>query len=299
MKSFYQINSKSFEDNGVQTMKDLWSKIKESHRGLSISVDTEFIQKAENENSFEVTMSTDSTDRHGDIVKQNWDLKPFKKNPVLLDSHNYGSIEHIIGRVNGTKVKDGKLVGKAEFALANPKGLLAFKMAQDGFLNATSVGFIPLEFDDKGNIAKSELLELSAVSVPANAEALFAKAFDAATKSEEEPEEEPEEEETCETCKCATCECDTTEEDGSQEEEEPTPAPEQDEPVTEPEEPRESKVLRATRALAKEQDERQARKKKLLKDVANLVRDMVASQGRSSNRRKVNKAVKKLLEAKD
>lgn len=174
---FYPISNKSFAELGVKTYQELWNKVKSDHTGLSAGVDTEFIQvKAEDgsdTNRFNVIMSTASEDRHGDIVEQQWDLKAFKKNPVFLDSHNYSSIEHILGKFVKVGVTDNKLQGEVEFMLDNPKGLLAYKMAKQGFLNATSVGFIPKEFDNQGRILKSELLENSAVSVPANSEALF------------------------------------------------------------------------------------------------------------------------------
>lgn len=175
MKKFYQVNSKSFKELGVKTYKDLWKKVKGEYKGFRKSFDTEFIKAEGSDNKFEVTMSTANEDRHGDIVEQNWDLKAFKKNNVLVDSHNYESIDFIIGRVMNPKVKDNQLVGEIEFALDNPRGLMAYKLALGGFLNATSVGFIPMEFNEEGNISKSELLELSAVSVPANAEALISK----------------------------------------------------------------------------------------------------------------------------
>ena len=175
MKKFYQITSKSFEELGVATQKEMWEKVKVDHKGLCACVNTVFTKAEDSENKFNVVMSTNSQDRHGDIVEQDWDLKNFKKNPVFLDSHNYNSIEHIIGKVNKIKVKDGQLVGEIEFALDNPKGMLAYNLASKGFLNATSVGFIPQEFSDDGKIMKSELLEDSAVSVPANQEALFEK----------------------------------------------------------------------------------------------------------------------------
>lgn len=171
---FYQLTNKSFKENGVTTYKELWKVVKKTHKGFSVCVNTEF-KKAEQDNRFHIIMSTATEDRHGDIVNQDWDLKSFKKNPVFLDSHNYDSIEHIIGKVHNPKVKDGVLQGDVEFMLDNPKGMLAYKMALGGFLNASSVGFIPKQFDDNGNILKSELLEDSAVSVPANAEALFEK----------------------------------------------------------------------------------------------------------------------------
>lgn len=174
-KKFYQITSKSFDELGVTTQKEMWEKVKGDHKGLCACVNTVFTKAEDTENKFNVVMSTNSEDRHGDIVEQNWDLKNFKKNPVFLDSHNYSSIEHIIGKVNKIKVKDGRLEGEIEFALDNPKGMLAYNLASKGFLNATSVGFIPQEFDELGKIMKSELLEDSAVSVPANQEALFEK----------------------------------------------------------------------------------------------------------------------------
>ena len=102
-------------------------------------------------------------------------FKEFKKNPVVLDSHNYNGIEHILGKVKNAKVKDKKLQGTVVFAEMNPKGVMAKEMLEAGFINAVSVGFIPKEFDEKYNILKSELLELSIVSVPANPEALFEK----------------------------------------------------------------------------------------------------------------------------
>lgn len=175
--NFYQVTNKSFKELGVKTLKGLWNKVKKDHKGLSSSVSTKFKKVKDSDKRFRVVMSTASEDRHGDIVEQNFDLKPFKKNPVLLDSHNYGSIEHVVGKVNKTSVKENKLKGEVEFMRDNPKGVLAEKMVDGGFINAVSIGFIPKEFDEKtGNIKKSELLELSLVSVPANAEALFEKA---------------------------------------------------------------------------------------------------------------------------
>jgi len=192
MKKFYQITNKSFDELGVTTQKEMWEKVKVDHKGLCACVTTVFTKAEDSDNKFNVVMSTNSEDRHGDIVEQEWDLKSFKKNPVFLDSHNYNSIEHIIGKVNKIKVKDGKLQGEVEFALDNPKGLLAFNLASKGFLNATSVGFIPKEFSDDGKIMKSELLEDSAVSVPANQEALFEKKE--IEKEEQEIKEEIKEE---------------------------------------------------------------------------------------------------------
>lgn len=176
-RKFFNIEHKSLQELGATTQKELWEKVKaQGYDGLAISLQTVLTKDADNK--FHAVFSTASEDRHRDIVEQNWDLKFYKKNPVYLDSHNYDSIENIIGRVTSIKIKDGILQGDIEFALNSPKGLLAFKLAEDGFLNASSVGFIPKEFSEEGNIAKSELLEISAVSAPANPEALFEKDYE-------------------------------------------------------------------------------------------------------------------------
>ena len=183
---FYKVTSKSFGELEVANHKELWDKVKGEYQGLSMATKSEYVKSEENK--FHVTFSSDTEDRHMERVYQNFDLKHFKGNPVLIDSHNYSSIEHIIGRVDKIKVKDGKLQGDVVFALENPKGLLAYHLAGGGFLNATSIGFIPKEFDKDGNIIKSELLEISVVSVPANPEALFEKIVKEITTPPEEKE---------------------------------------------------------------------------------------------------------------
>jgi flagellar biosynthesis GTPase FlhF len=127
----------------------------------------------EDEYTIEAVFSTEDEDRHGDIVRQAWDLKQFKKNPVILNSHNYWSATDVIGKAIKIGVKNGQLEGTIKFAVEeNPVAKIVFDLYKGNFLSAFSVGFIPKEFSDKGEILKSELLEVSAVSVPANAYAL-------------------------------------------------------------------------------------------------------------------------------
>jgi len=183
MKKFYQLHNKSLEKNKVKNLSELWEKMKaKGYKGLSVPVNTKFVKSAESDNKYHAIFSTASVDRHGDIVEQNWLLKNFKNNPVYLDSHNYNSIEKIIGRIDKIKAK-GVLEGDIIFATVNPLGQLAKDLAEGGFLNTSSVGFIPKKFDDKfERIIESELLEISAVSVPANAEALYEKKYGKSTK---------------------------------------------------------------------------------------------------------------------
>lgn len=127
----------------------------------------------EDEATITGVFSTEDEDRHGDVVKQKWDLKNYKNNPVILNSHNYDDAADVVGIADKISVRDGKLQGKIKFAVKeNPKAKIIYDLYAGGFLKAFSVGFMPKEWSDKGEILKSELLEISAVSVPANAMAL-------------------------------------------------------------------------------------------------------------------------------
>lgn len=123
--------------------------------------------------TIEGIFSTNTEDLHGDIVEQNFDLKDFKKNPVILNSHDHFDAASVIGKATKISVKEGKLQGKIKFAVEeNPVAKVIFDLYKGGFLNAFSVGFMALEFDKDFKILKSKLLEISAVSVPANPQAL-------------------------------------------------------------------------------------------------------------------------------
>ncbi|TXH50823.1 MAG: hypothetical protein E6Q97_19610 [Desulfurellales bacterium] len=197
MHKFFSLTNKSLAVLRATSHKELWEKAQEQgYTGLSVGCGVTIQAEVDgDQKKFHAVFSSETEDRHGEIVFQNFDLKHFRKNPVYLDSHNYWGIEHIIGRVSSISLKDGKLQGGIEFATMNPKGKLAQEMAEAGFINASSIGFIPKEFDDKGNILKSELLEISAVSVPANPEALYegdkSKAEDTPDPAPADPTPEP------------------------------------------------------------------------------------------------------------
>ena len=123
-------------------------------------------------------ISTKAVDRERDVIDPDgWDLKNFKKNPVVLFGHDSGSLP--IAKAKRTAAKDGALVSVAEFATAemNPLAEQVFLMLKNKFLRAASVGFLPSEwnFDEKRagvNFLKQELLEFSIVPIPANPDAL-------------------------------------------------------------------------------------------------------------------------------
>jgi len=125
-------------------------------------------------------------DRQGEIIDQEgWKLDNFKKNPVLQWAHNPS--EPTIGKAEkiGYKTINGKkkLVFRPKFHKKSDMSKLISDLVEEGYINATSVGFRPLEQDDN-TFTKSELLEISFVNVPANQDALglaYAKGYDKAT----------------------------------------------------------------------------------------------------------------------
>lgn len=259
--------------------KRVWDSVKGNYDGLRTVVVTEF--KAMEDNRFHAIFSTTAEDRDGDVIEQNFDIKNFAKNPVFLDSHRYDSIQRIIGKVNNVAVINGKLQGDVEFALDNELGLLAAKLVEKGFLNATSIGFIPREFDEKGNIVRSEILEISAVGVPSNPEALFEKGV----KQEEIDEIKSEIKKTLE-------------DEQPEEESESTPeAPEsEDEPESDPIHEQKSKnqiMKEATDNLVRERI-------KALKKINRIVSEYSEKQGKRTprERKDINKVIRRLLENK-
>ena len=119
--------------------------------------------------------STENKDRVGDIVKADgWDLKNFKKNPVLLFAHKYN--EAPIGLAKNIKIEKNQLVFEPIFhdITQLAREVKAMFLADPPIMRAFSVGFLPKKFNDEDYhiIEEQELLEISAVPVPANAEAL-------------------------------------------------------------------------------------------------------------------------------
>ncbi|MHC1792126.1 HK97 family phage prohead protease [Solidesulfovibrio sp.] len=136
----------------------------------------------------EFVASTEAVDRMGDSIKlDGWRVDQFKQNPVILFGHDHHALP--IGKALAVGVENGALVVVIQFASAeaNPEAEKVFRLIEGGFLNAVSVGFIPIrwEFVDDTeagrcglDILEAELLEISVVCVPALAEALVRRGFE-------------------------------------------------------------------------------------------------------------------------
>tara|TARA_R110000824_G_scaffold51625_2_gene143821 strand:+ start:1060 stop:2070 length:1011 start_codon:yes stop_codon:yes gene_type:complete len=154
---------------------------KMSHRSKFIRPEVKVIDKSAG--LITAIVSTESVDRDGDIIRQaHWDLNHFKSHPILLSSHNYRGLQNQIGEWTAMGVSDNKLVGEAKYYIkeGNPEADWGFKLASKGRA-AFSVGFVPdmsraKALEVNGNMAYEfngqELLEVSQVTVPSNADAL-------------------------------------------------------------------------------------------------------------------------------
>ena len=162
------------------------------------------------ERTLEFVASDETRDRYKDIVMTDgWEYAAYKKNPVFLWGHSHHSlpigrsVKTFIGSHPSKKNKEA-LIHHVQFAekgnhyddwpITTPTPETVYRMytSEPRMLNAVSVGFMPLAYEpimekegDKEywtggfKFTKQELLELSAVTVPANPSALIVNGFDA------------------------------------------------------------------------------------------------------------------------
>lgn len=147
------------------------------------------IKVNEKDRTLVAIISTISIDRDNEIIlPQGADLKAYKKNPVVLWAHEYHGTP--IGRALWIKRSADSITAKMQFA-ETEKAEEIYQLFKGGFLKAFSIGFLPADGGWHSPTAeelknnpkwasvrrvydKWELLEFSAVPVPANPEALVA-----------------------------------------------------------------------------------------------------------------------------
>lgn len=133
----------------------------------------------EQEMTLTAYVSTSGRDRHNESVDASGgNFANYKKNPVVLWAHDYSKPP--IGKALWIK-RDGEgVVSKVKFA-NTPFAQEIFQLYKEGYMKAFSIGFMPdfnnIEDGDgdkkpRRTYKKWEMLEYSAVPVPANPEAL-------------------------------------------------------------------------------------------------------------------------------
>jgi len=155
-------------------------------KGIMQTVTVKISSVDDADRSFIAVASDESIDRHGEnIMLSGWQLDNYLKNPVGLWSHDYWQPACFTTTEIGFS-ENGELVFKAKWPSieelctdpANPSDWALFvdglyNSYKNGYLRAFSVGLIPKKWsDDWTTILQAELLEISAVTVPANPNAL-------------------------------------------------------------------------------------------------------------------------------
>ena len=149
--------------------------------------------------------SDESLDRYNEIISASgWKLDNYQRNPVFQNAHQYGDIIFTLGKALTTEVRlvgggsplplgvgegfgvragapsGSHLFQRIQFATdVNPMARIAYGLYRGKFLNAVSVGFLPVRWENgtdktpyRRKFLEQELLEVSAVGIPANPNAL-------------------------------------------------------------------------------------------------------------------------------
>lgn len=153
----------------------------------------------ETDRVLEFTGTTETEDRDGDIIKADgWQFDRYLKNPVFLPFHNAWTVPAAkcvgISKAPGSTGTSFQIkFATIDELCSNPstpsnEALLAdtlYNAYKNGYMNAVSIGFIPLESQEndsnidipawqRGRIfTRQEMLELSAVAIPSNPDALI------------------------------------------------------------------------------------------------------------------------------
>lgn len=138
--------------------------------------------------TFEIVCSSDSIDSHGDVVKQNFNLKRYKKNPVVLFLHNrFGYFDGArpedflpVGHSQQVRIEDGSLVARFHIikgtAEQEPFVDKLWRRIEQKALRAASIGFVPGVVTEKKDphggiyyeLDQNDLYEISLVPIPSN-----------------------------------------------------------------------------------------------------------------------------------
>lgn len=101
----------------------------------------------------EYVASDETCDSYREVIRaEGWRFDLFRKNAPFVDSHNYYTIENLVGKVVDFAVRDKKLIETVQWAVDVPDNKLAqigWKMTEAGYLKAVSVGFWPTKYASK------------------------------------------------------------------------------------------------------------------------------------------------------
>jgi len=99
-----------------------------------------------------------------------WYLENYRRNPVVLWAHDYRALP--IGRAT-VATEPGRLVADVTFDQADEFARLVEQKYRDGYMHAVSVGWDEIEIEGR---QLYDLLDVSAVAVPGDPDALMERA---------------------------------------------------------------------------------------------------------------------------
>ncbi len=155
--------------------------------------DIECLDFNDKDHSFLAVGSQESPDRFRDVIQvDGWELKNYRKNPVVLFAHNYGSppIGKSLEEFSDVKKNIKRLMIRPQFHTLTEEARTLYSLYKEKYLRGFSVGFLPkkseeIKQDDKKKdddehqffhrpilFKKQELLENSSVPLPAHPDAL-------------------------------------------------------------------------------------------------------------------------------
>lgn len=184
--------------------EDVWA-IKSDQDHVHLRSSTHVRRVSKEDRTIEHVASDETPDRAGDIIRvKGWSFDSFQRNPQLLAEHNsFGLPLGVVVEVRKTRMGgEPKLLTTSRLHdddKLDEQHRIRARLMLDGDLPAVSVGFIPgktlrpqsdedrktLGLGQYGVVYESaDLLELSAVTIPANPNALM-RSLDALVKSGE------------------------------------------------------------------------------------------------------------------
>lgn len=115
----------------------------------------------ETEGLVEYVASDETVDAYQEVIRAaGWRFDLFKRNAPFVDSHNYESVDRLVGRVVDFRVDKNRLVETVKWAIDVPENTLAqlgYRMTAAGYLRAVSVGFWAVRSLSRWDAQKPEL----------------------------------------------------------------------------------------------------------------------------------------------
>ncbi len=107
----------------------------------------------EKEGIVEYIASDETIDLTNEVIRaKGWRFDFLQKNAPFVDSHNYESVDKILGKIIDWRIDANKLIETVQWAVdvaENRLAQLGWRMTQAGYLKAVSVGFMPLKVVSK------------------------------------------------------------------------------------------------------------------------------------------------------